>query len=326
MKRLIFFFIFSSFLFIGTQCTKNGGGGGTQNTWKTLSPMPTARHHFGFVENNGLFYAIGGYDASGLNTVEVYDPVNASWQTKAPMPTARGYMAVAVVANKIYAIGGFTGSDVNNITYTNVTEVYDPATDQWTEKSAFPIDRAYNGVIGNQFITGTAINGKIYVAAGPEEPTYIYDPVADSWFADTALGIGKFSFEPYFSTAANNDMYVTDGINFLRYASAANNWNVLQANSTSRRAASLASDGTNIYSIGGYIYVQKTNSDSMTNDVGKYSISGSSWTKMFGMNVKKHSSGSLVYNGNLYVAGGAVRQVNSYLDVPIADFEMLELK
>ncbi len=324
MKQVFAFFALLILILLTNSCSKDSNSS-SGNGWKTASPMPTARHHFGFVEQGGLLYAIGGYDASGINAVEVYNPSDDSWQPKSPMPTARGYLVVAAVSGKIYAIGGITGSDLNNITYTNVTEEYDPATDQWTEKSPFPISGAVNSVIGNQFIAGTAINGKIYVAAGSAgvtEPAFIYDPVMDAWQTDASIAIGKFNLQPYFSTACNNDLYITDGDYFLSYSSSGNSWHDLQPFSTSRQGVSLASDGTYIYSIGGY---ELNTPASMTNEVGKYSVSGSSWTKTSGLNVKRHSAGAVVYNGNLYVAGGAVQQAN-YQDTPLTSMEVLKLK
>jgi len=112
--------------------------------WHSVAPMPTSRYNFGLVECNGFLYAVGGYNTDGLHNVEAYDPSTNSWQPKAKMPTARGYLVVATVSNKIYAIGGISGSNLNDITYENVTEEYDPATNKWTKKAPFPAPYAYN--------------------------------------------------------------------------------------------------------------------------------------------------------------------------------------
>jgi N-acetylneuraminic acid mutarotase len=296
--------------------------------WKLLAPMPTARHDFGFVVCNDLFYAIGGYNADGLNKVETYDPVNDIWSTKATMPTARGYLVVAVVANKIYAIGGLTGSDLNNITYTNVTEEYDPATNTWTEKSPLPITAIpFNQVLGNRFITGTAINGKIYVVVGDSEgdqPTYMYDPATDTW--TIAKSAGKFNLEPYYSTVAGDGMYVNDGLGLLQYLSSQDEWRELQPPSTSLHGACLASDNDNIYVIGGYnrgVDYETTNAN-----VEVYNITSSSWTKTSSLEVGRNAAGAVVYNNNLYVAGGSNLYYNnaSNGNVPLSSVEVLSLK
>jgi N-acetylneuraminic acid mutarotase len=320
-KNYINFLSLFILLVCGCQKENNGSFG---NTWKTAAAMPTPRSNFGFVETGGLLYAIGGYNASGLNKVEVYDPSTDSWLTKADMPTPRGYLTVVTISNKIYAIGGITGSDLNNITYTNVTEEYDPVTDQWTEKSPFPISGTVNSVLGNQFIAGSSINGKIYIIAGSPgvtQPTFIYDPVTDTWETDTTIAIGKFNNQPYFSAGVNNGMFVTDGYDFLRYSIVDNNWYVLQPFSA-HLGNTLASDGNNVYSIGGYL--ESSVGFTVTSDVGVYSISSSAWTKTSAMSNKRYSAAALIYNGNLYVAGGDSMQ-SSLQGIPLSSMEVLSV-
>ncbi len=313
----------SILLLLFSSCKKESAD--IQNkSWSSLAPIPTARHDFGFVECNNLLYAIGGYNADGLNKVEVYNPANDSWTTKAPMPTARGYLVVATVSNKIYAIGGITGSDLNNISYITVTEEYDPASNTWTEKSPIPITAvAFNSVLGNEFISGSAINGKIYVTAGYTEgdmPTYIYDPVSDTW--ETGKANGKFDLEPYYSVASGNDLYVTNGNYFLQYLPSDNEWRELALPSNSQGAC-LASYNGNIYSIGGYDYAN--NNPSTLKDVEMYNIANSSWSKGPQLNTERHSAAGVIYNGKLYVAGGAQLQSN-YANVPLSSLEVLSLQ
>jgi kelch-like protein 18 len=327
MKKSHLYLVSFIFLLLAGSCSKDNNNiqHGSAPVWKTLTPMPTAREHFGFVEVNGLFYAIGGYNASGVNAVEVYNPSDNSWQSKAPMPTARGWLAVAVVAGKIYAIGGLTGGDLNNIVYTNVTEEYDPSTNQWKEKSPFPISGTVNAVVGNQFITCTALNGKIYVAAGSagvDEPMFIYDPVADSWQTDSAQSISKFNLVPYYSAAVGTEMYVSDGNDFLKFSSTSGNWSVLQPFLSPRLNACLASDGGFVYSLGGF---DPQFMDSVSNEVEVYSPSTGTWTKMAGMNTGRHSAAALFFGANLYVVGGADLQGN-FQDVPLSSMEVLQVK
>ena len=94
-----------------------------EDSWISKEPMPAARSGFGVAVVDGKIYAIGG--AGCVNATEMYDPTTNTWHTKASMPTPRSGFGIAVVENKIYVIGGSTG----DYTYTNVNEVYDPATD-----------------------------------------------------------------------------------------------------------------------------------------------------------------------------------------------------
>ena len=316
---LVAVFMFSLFV---TNCNKEN----EEESWKSLSPMPTARHHLGLVEHNGLLYAIGGYNANGSNKVEVYNPANDTWEVKANMPTARGYLVVAAVNGKIYAIGGVTGGDLNNITYTNVTEEYDPALNTWTMKAPFPnTTLPPNSVLGNQFITGAAINGKIYVAVGSSGrngPTYIYDPATNTW-SNSGTSISRFNLEPYFSTGINNEMFVSDGDHFLKFTPTVNDWALLQPLPGFRKGASLSAHNNLVYAVGGYNF--NANSVLMYNNVNIYDLSSGTWTNNTGLNVKRHSAASVIYNGNLYVVGGASKQPN-YTDIPVASMEVRPVK
>jgi Kelch motif protein len=44
------------------------------NAWSTGTPMPTARYDLGVATLGGVIYAVGGFDAGPLNTVEGYVP------------------------------------------------------------------------------------------------------------------------------------------------------------------------------------------------------------------------------------------------------------
>ena len=51
----------------------------------------------------------------------------------------------------------------------------------------------------------------------------------------------------------------------------------------------------------------------------------SSWTKTISLNTKRHSAAALIYNSNLYVAGGATTQPG-FSNVPLSSVEVLQLK
>jgi len=62
----------------------------SNNSWNTLTPMPTSRYYLASCAINGVIYAIGGENGNGsLNTNEAYFPSNESWITLCPMPTRR---------------------------------------------------------------------------------------------------------------------------------------------------------------------------------------------------------------------------------------------
>jgi hypothetical protein len=150
-------------------------------SWSTKTSMPTPRGDFGIAAYQNRVYCIGGRTNSGPSaTNEVYDPDSDSWESKAALLTPRHGLDANVVNGKIYLISGLVPDnrwpDANTPIYTtfkltDVTEVYDPATDTWTTKASIPNAVCYyaSGVVGN----------KIYVVS--ENLTQIYDPETDSW-------------------------------------------------------------------------------------------------------------------------------------------------
>ena len=136
---------------------------------------------------NGKIYVIGGFTVAGsqfppASTVEAYDPATDTWTQKADMPNPRVALAnnAPAVNGKIYVIGGWAGfvRRVNNGLST--VEVYDPATDTWTQKADMSTARGALAI--------SEVGGKIYAIGGSfgwilqALPTVEeYDPATDTW-------------------------------------------------------------------------------------------------------------------------------------------------
>jgi N-acetylneuraminic acid mutarotase len=152
------------------------------DTWTTKSEMPTARQGLSTSVVNGKIYAIGGgvsYSSSYssvkvFSTVEEYDPVTDTWMRKADMPTARGWHSASVLDGRIYVIGG-SSADPSGGTAILAVEVYDPATDTWTQKGNIPrrIGAGWTSVVCK----------KIYAFGGYGglDNVHEYDPATDTW-------------------------------------------------------------------------------------------------------------------------------------------------
>jgi N-acetylneuraminic acid mutarotase len=108
------------------------------------------------------------------STVEEYDPATDTWTSKSDMPTARGNHSANVVDGNIYVIGGSHASTPDR-NHVRTVEVYDPATDTWTQKGEMPRP------IGAGF--SSVVDGKIYVIGGYGGSRRVdeYDPVTDTW-------------------------------------------------------------------------------------------------------------------------------------------------
>ncbi len=178
------------------------------NCWFEKASMPTERYNLGVAVADGKIYAIGGsynqihedksYYAEITNVTEVYDPATNIWTTKAPMPTPRSDFAVAAYKNRIYTFGGkIPGSAIARTELTNITEVYDPATDTWATKASMPTtDPDFSAI---------AVDGKIYLISAQ---THVYDPATDSWTTDTPIPV---VVADYASAVLDDKIYVIGG-------------------------------------------------------------------------------------------------------------------
>jgi len=137
------------------------------DNWTEKTSMPSPRQSFAIATFNGKIYCFGGLGRVVSADNQVYDPATDSWDTKAPMPTPRYGLPANVVDGKIYLIGGRTLKEGYNQGFQllNVTEVYDPSTDTWTNKAPMPNSEGYVSAV---------IDDKIYVIGSGE--TQIYNP------------------------------------------------------------------------------------------------------------------------------------------------------
>jgi hypothetical protein len=137
--------------------------------------MLTPRGSFALAAYQNKIYCIGGATNFPSSVNEVYDSSTDTWTSKAPMPTARLYIDANVVDGKIYVISGDVQDHrwpnlVGNYELSNVTEVYDIATDTWTTKA--PIPNATSKY------ASAVVDDKIYII---EKYTQIYDTKTDTW-------------------------------------------------------------------------------------------------------------------------------------------------
>ena len=173
----------------------------TENSWATMSQMPTERFSFGIAIVNNRIFAIGGALAteSGELTAanEAYDPATNTWTKRAPMPTPRYGCAATTYENMIYVFGGGT-----NESYTNKTEVYDPVTNTWETKASMPTARI--------LLQANVVGDKIYLIGGYDNLTLneVYDPITDTWTTKTSIPTGVSA---YASAVFDNKIYVIGG-------------------------------------------------------------------------------------------------------------------
>lgn len=306
--------------------SKASGGGSTApqtQTWAIKAPMPTPRGALGAATVNGIVYAIGGGTAENgsapLATAEAYNPATNIWSAKAPMPTPRQVAGIAVVNGIIYVIGGQDGSQPG--IGLRAVEAYDPNTNTWTIKAPMPTARGalacavVNGIIYS--IGGKAINdGNLFPVLATVEA---YDPGTNTWStkasmptARNGLGVGVLNGIIY-AVGGNNDSTVPPFTlaTVEAYDPTTNTWLTRAAMANTREGPGVGEiDGT-LYAVGGQ--EGSTDHGAILTSMEAFNPTTNSWTARPSMLTQRIGMATSVANGRLYVVGGAVIGVNSFV-------------
>jgi N-acetylneuraminic acid mutarotase len=139
------------------------------NTWTKMANLPGSTQNLSLATVNGKIYAIGGDPIR--NTNFEYNPETNTWRTLAPMPTGRQHIDCGIFENKIYVIGGLDNwINPDSGTISKKNEVYDIATNTWSEKTAIPSLRNNPAIV--------SIDSLIYVIGGGGSETNIWTNIA----------------------------------------------------------------------------------------------------------------------------------------------------
>ncbi|CAH1792182.1 unnamed protein product [Owenia fusiformis] len=103
------------------------------NSWEMVPSMPSAYHaHAGSVYNNYI-YISGGYSSNHFTPdMQRYCPGNEQWEDMSSMLTPRGWHVMCVAKDKLFVFGGCNLNANQQANPVMQSELYDPATDQWT--------------------------------------------------------------------------------------------------------------------------------------------------------------------------------------------------
>ncbi len=316
-----------------------------EEDWTQKANMPTLRSGFRTCVVNGKIFAIGGHiDGLGdlsVSTVEVYDPKTDTWERKADMPTARTDAATSVVDGKIYAIGGTALNKFEFDALVNgevrrferwdpedlpTVEMYDPATDTWTQKADMPTPRNTSTCV---------VDGKIYAIGGTSDEVEsfrldtveVYDPATDTWAKANKMNHARAGAAV---SVVDGKIYVMGGTGlpiilnhpgpFLSsievYNSQKNHWREIGDMPTAKSGHTASSINGKIYVMGGYFRGQgQDTKDFKTIEI--YHPRTGRWTQKPDMPVAKAGHKAEVINGNIYIIDGPAHNGTPFATVEV---------
>lgn len=225
------------------------------------------------------------------------DVIQKKWDVKQQEITPRFASAGFVIGDNIYITGGITQTFVRS----NKTEVFDTVTNTWSAKADAPTTRVRTAAF--------SIGNKAYVIGGVDSNGNILDTVEEynsntnTWTAKQSLPIPLVTS----GIAVNNIGYVVAGEttgnqtvgNAYSYNATTDTWTAITDKLTPTYGHALASDGTNIYAMGGI----NQNGDTIGLNEA-YDIATNTWSEKDDMLVPRSFLSSFFANGSIYAVGG----------------------
>ncbi len=149
-------------------------------TWSLGAFLPVALSSFQAVEYQGYLWVAGAFEDVGVqqfipaSNIYIYDPAKNRWYEGPAIPKERrrGAAATAVYEGKIYLIGGNINPGQGG--FVPWLDVYDPATNSWTELPDAPSARDHFSAVTQ--------DGKIYAIGGRQTGGAggVYNPVLET--------------------------------------------------------------------------------------------------------------------------------------------------
>lgn len=213
-----------------------------------------------------------------------------------PRPLAASHVTITPANDKIYAYGGLTTALVSSTDF----HCFDPATNAWTTLSNPNSLRrsagmgAYNGTIylygGFNHGTGAVLNTMFSydIATGVWRTTGLKTDIPRHDFSSVVVGNRFYCFGGWNGGPVNSNAYYTMG---------ADTWTVI-APQAGIRYAGCATDGINIYLVGGQL------DSGMVNTVYRYNIASNTFSTLAVLPTSSQSCGIMVVDGYLVCYSG----------------------
>lgn len=259
----------------------------------------------------GTIYLIGGFDGDEgiVDRVQAYDTASHTWSDAAALPRALHHANAVSDGTTIFVLGALvTGS------FTAIGDVYSftPGVDSaWQTRASMPSGRERGAAVAD------IVDGKIYVAGGfrnvmASELVDVYDPVANTWTARAAMPMPR---DHACGGIIGGSLVVAGGRTVNTSTPRADVWSYDPVSDawTPRAAMPTARGGMGCGVIDDVLYTAGGEGNpavpaGVFDDVESYSLATDAWTTHAAMPTPKHGVGGAVWDGALYLCGGADRE------------------
>jgi N-acetylneuraminic acid mutarotase len=150
--------------------------------------------------DDGRKLVAGGHHWPGgthytLDSAEIYDPAQDTWSLIAPMNYRRYLGAAAKLQDgRVLVTGGSYTPVPSDYQTTNASsEIFDPATNLWSEVQPMTLQRVLHTAVLLQNGKVLVVGGFVYGTSTAWTLTELYDPASDTWTPAGDLTDGRWS-------------------------------------------------------------------------------------------------------------------------------------
>ncbi len=240
----------------------------------------------------------------------VADTGKGAWIQGASAPSKRTEVTAVALNGKVYVVGGFNQPGFSNVldfAISRNVEIYDPATDAWSETTPLPEGRHHAGI--------AVLDGFLYIIGGftksgfsvwhPVNTVYQFNPATQAWLERSpmptsrgALGVGVYQGRLY--AIGGYDGKQNTGATEI-YNPENDTWTNAAPLSAPRDHLAVVAAGPGIFAIGGRSNLKYKQNTSV---VEAYDPITGQWQYRASLPAARSGIAAGVINGHIYVLGG----------------------